>query len=331
MASRKFRVHIENLRALPEVYHLTEARWTAACKRHRALARRLEASIGWDDGNLDAALADADFLIGIPSRLERLAARAPRLKWIHVTLAGVDHFLPLDWLPPGAVLTNNHGAHGVKAEQYMRMAYTLLHTRMPEIMANQHARRWQQVFSSSIIGKAVLVVGLGDLGQAAVRAARQLGLKVIGVSRSGKKVPGVDAVKRIAALDRLLPAADYVVLAVPLTPDTRNLLNRARLDLLKPGAAVVNIARAQVLDYDALAGKLKSGALAGAVVDVVDPEPLPPESPLWSTPNLVITPHISCDDGEHYVDISLDIWFANFARFLKGKPLENRVDPRRGY
>ena len=329
--ANKFRVHIENLRGRPEVYHLTEARWAAACARHRGLARRLEASIGWDGTTLDQALGQSDFLIGIRGRLERLAERAPRLKWIHVTMAGVDRFLPLDWLPPGAVLTNNHGAHGVKAEQYMRMAYTLLNTRMAEIISNQHARRWQQVFSPSIAGKTALIVGLGDLGQAAARAAKQLGLKVAGVSRGGKRVPHADTVHKTAALDRLLPLADYVVLAVPLTPDTRNLMSRARLDLLKPAAGVINIARAQVLDYDALARKLGRGELTGAVVDVVDPEPLPPESPLWETPNLIITPHISCDDGEHYLDISLDLWFGNFGRFLQKKPLKNRVDSRRGY
>ena len=331
MASRKLRVHIENLRARPGVYQLTAERWAAACARHRALARRLEASIGWDGAALDDALKEADFLIGIRGRLERLAERAPRLKWIHVTMAGVDRFLPLDWLPPGVAITNNHGAHGVKAEQFLRMAYTMLNARMAEILANQHARRWHQVFSPSIIGKTALVVGLGDLGQAAVRAARQLGLKVIGVSRSGKKIRGADAVHRTAALDRMLPRADYVVMAVPLTPATRNLLNRARLDLLKPGAGVINIARAQVVDNDALAGKLKRGELAGAVLDVVDPEPLPPDSPLWDTPNLIITPHVSCDDGEHYLDITLDLWFANLARLLSGKPLQNIVNSSRGY
>lgn len=331
MASRKLRVHIENLRARPEVYQLTAERWSAACARHRALARRLEVSIGWDGAALDDALREADFLIGIRSRLERLAERAPRLKWVHVTMAGVDRFLPLDWLPPDVAITNNHGAHGVKAEQYMRMAYTLLNTRMAEITANQHARRWQQVFSPSIIGKTAVVVGLGDLGQAAVRAAQQLGLKVVGVSRTGKKVRGADAVHKTAALDRLLPRADYVVIAVPLTPATRNLLDRARLDLLKPGAGVINIARAQVIDNDALSGKLKRGELAGAVLDVTEPEPLPVESPLWDTPNLILTPHISCDDSEHYVDISLDLWFQNLERFLNGKPLKSRVDPRRGY
>ncbi len=331
MASRKLRVHIENLRARPGVYHLTAERWSAACARHRALARRLEVSIGWDGATLDDALKETDFLIGIRSRLERLAQRAPRLKWIHVTMAGVDRFLPLDWLPPGVAITNNHGAHGVKAEQYMHMAYTMLNARMAEILANQHARRWQQVFSPSIIGKTALVVGLGDLGQAAVRAAKQLGLKVIGVSRTGKKIRGADTVHKTAALDRLLPRADYVVMAVPLTPATRNLLDRTRLDLLKPGAGVINIARAQVVDNVVLAAKLGRGELAGAVLDVVDPEPLPPESPLWGTPNLIITPHVSCDDGEHYLDLTLDLWFANLARLLSGKPLKNIVNSSRGY
>jgi phosphoglycerate dehydrogenase-like enzyme len=202
---------------------------------------------------------------------------------------------------------------------------------MPEILADQRARRWRQLFSPSLIGKTALVVGLGDLGQAAARAAKQLGLNVIGVSRTGKKVRPADAVYAVTALDRLLPRADFVVMAVPLTPETRHLLNRARLDLMKPTAGVINIARAPVADHEALAEKLRRGELAGAVLDVMEPEPLPPESPLWDTPNLIITPHISCDDGEHYMDITLDLWFENLARFLQGKPLKNRVDTRLGY
>ena len=331
MPFSKLRVHIENLRAPPDVYHLTPERWSAACVRHRALARWVEATFGWDGEALEAGLREAVIAIGIHNRIERLAEIAPRLRWVHATLAGVDRLFPLDWLPPGVVLTNNHGAHGAKAEQYMRMAYTLLNTRMPEIIANQLEHRWRQLFSPSLSGKTALIVGLGDLGQGAARAAKQVGLRVIGVSRSGKKVPHTDAVHKTAALDRLLPMADYVVMAVPLTPATRNLLNRARLDLLKPAAGVINIARAQVLDYEALAGKLGRGELAGAVLDVVDPEPLPVDSPLWDTPNLIITPHISCDDSEHYMDITLDLWFANLERFLEGKPLKNRVDSRHGY
>ena len=331
MPMPKIRVHIENARKKNELFHVTRERWDAACARHRALARRLAASVGWDGDMLEDALKEADILIGVPARRERLAERAPRLRWVHATSAGVDPFLPLDWLPPGVAFTNNHGAHGVKAEQFMCMAYHLLNSRMAEITSNQHARRWRQLFSPSIAGKTALIVGLGDLGQGAARAARKTGLKVIGVSRTGRKIRHADAVHKTAALDRLLPQADYVVIAVPLTPETRHLLNRARLDLMKPTASVINISRGPVVDNDSLAGKLRRGELGGAVLDVVDPEPLPPESPLWDTPNLILTPHMSCDDGEHYVDISLDLWFSNLARFVRGKPLKSRVDSRRGY
>jgi len=331
MASRKLRVHIENASRKADVHQVTRERWDVACARHRALSRRLEASIGWDGEILEDALKQAEIVIGVPARRERLAGRAPRLKWLHCTSAGVDGYLPLDWLPPGVVFTNNRGAHGVKAEQFMRMAYTLLNSRMPEIIANQRAHRWQQLFSPSIRGKTALIVGTGDLGQGAARAARQLGLNVIGVSRSGKKIRDADAVHRTAALDRLLPRADFVVIAVPLTPETRHLLDRRRLDRMKPTAAVINIARAPVLDNEALATKLRRGELAGAVLDVMEPEPLPPESSLWDTPNLIITPHVSCDDGEYYIAITLDLWFENLGRYLQGKPLGNRVDPRRGY
>ncbi|KPK18751.1 MAG: hypothetical protein AMJ67_08780 [Betaproteobacteria bacterium SG8_41] len=331
MASRRIRVHIENARDNPELFRITPELWHAACNRHRSLARRLDATIGSDDDTLGDALKTADIVIGVPERREDMAQRAPRLRWMHTTSAGVDTILPLDWLPARAALTNNRGAHGVKAEQFMRMAYTLLHIRMPEIIAQQRDRRWRQLFTGSMAGKTALVVGLGDLGQAAVRAGKQLGLRVIGVSRTGKRVPHADKVYRTAALDKMLAQADFVVLAVPLTPETRCLLNSARLDLLRPASGVINIARAPVADYVALRNKLANGELAGAVLDVTEPEPLPAESPLWDTPNLIITPHISCDDGEHYIDITLDLWFENLARFLKGKPLKNRVDPRRGY
>jgi len=103
------------------------------------------------------------------------------------------------------------------------------------------------------------------------------------------------------------------------------------MDLLKPSAGVINIARGPVIDQAALEKRLRSGRLAGAVLDVVDPEPLPANATLWSAPNLVITPHVSCDDGEHYADITIDLWFENLALFLAGKRLKRRIDPKLGY
>jgi len=331
MPSEKIRLHIENARRKAGIFHITPERWAAASARHPALAGRLDVTLGWDADILEGALETAQIMIGVPSHREHLQRRAPHLRWLHATSAGVDGFFPLDWLPRGIVFTNNHGAHGVKAEQYMRMALTMLHTRMPRIIANQRERRWQQVFTPSIAGKTALIVGLGDLGEGAARAARQLNMKVLGVRRRAKKSRHADAVYPYTELDALLPLADCVVLAVPLTPETHHLLDRRRLDLLKPDAGVINIARAPVADYAALCEKLRRGELAGAILDVADPEPLPADSPLWDTPNLIITPHISCDDGEQYIDISLDLWFGNLARFLAHKPLKHRVGRKLGY
>ena len=114
MLMPKIRVHIENTRKKNELFHVTRERWDAACARHRALAGKLGSSVGWDGDMLEDALKEADILIGVPGRRERLAERAPKLRWVHVTSAGVDPFLPLDWLPPGAVMTNSRGVHGPK-------------------------------------------------------------------------------------------------------------------------------------------------------------------------------------------------------------------------
>lgn len=332
MAAGKLHLHIENTRKKAPIFHTLPAHWKAACARHKALARRIgSVSFGWDGDVLDSVLAAADLVIGVPAQRDNLAQRAPRLKWLHATSAGVDGVLPLDWLPRGVVFTNNSGAHGRKAEQFMTMAYNLLNSRMPAIMANQHRHHWEALFSPSLSGQTAVVVGLGDLGEAAARAAKKLGLKVIGVRRSTQKNRYADRVVSYKQLDRVLPQADFVVLAVPLTADTRGLLSAKRMDLMKPGAGVINIARGPVADYRALEDRLRRGKLGGAVLDVVDPEPLPAESSLWTTPNLIITPHISCDDGEHYIDISLDLWFENLALFLAGKKLKRRIDARLGY
>ena len=146
-----------------------------------------------------------------------------------------------------------------------------------------------------------------------------------------KECRHADRVHTFRALDRLLPQADFVVLAVPLPPETRNLLSRERLDLLKPDCGVINIARAPVMDYAALADKLRTGGLAGAMVDVAEPEPLPPESTLWDVPNLIITPHISCDDFGNYAQLTLDLVFENLGRLMQHRPLRNRVSRTRGY
>lgn len=326
----KLHVHLESNSKRSALFHLTEEKWAAATKRHRAAAKDLQVTIGWDGDILDDALKTADVMINSSPPRERLRERAPRLKWIQTTGAGVDGLMPFDWLPSDITLTNNSGAHGEKAEDSCAMALLMLNARMPEVIANQREKRWQQIFTTPIAGKTALVIGFGDLGQGAGRAAKKLGLEVIAVTRSGKAGRPADAVYTVARIDRVLPKADFVLVTTPLTPSTRGLMNRERLALMKPGAGFVNIGRSPIVDYAALTQMLASGAIGGAVLDVFDQEPLPPDSPLWTTPNLVITPHISCDDPR-YVDQLLDTWFDNLERFRAGRKLKHVVDRQLGY
>ncbi len=323
-------LHLESFRRRPAIFHVTEERWSAAASRHRALAKRLRVTIGWDGDIIDEALKTADVMINSNPPREELRRHAPRLKWIQTTGAGIDGLLPLDWLPADIALTNNRWAHGPKAEDSCAMAISLLNARLPQMVAAQRKHAWQPIYTTPVAGKTAVVIGFGDLGQAAGRAAKKLGARVIAVTRSGKAARPADMACPVRRIDRVLLQADFVIVTAPLTPGTRNLLDRRRLDLLKPEAGLINIGRSPVVDYDALREKLTEGTLAGAVLDVFQPEPLPADSPLWDTPNLVLTPHVSCDDPR-YIDRLLDFWFENLARFRAGKRLKNLIDRRLGY
>ena len=210
------------------------------------------------------------------------------------------------------------------------MALLMLQARLPEVIKQQQDRVWKGVFTIPIAGKTVVVVGFGDLGQGAGRAAKKLGLNVIAVTRSGKAHKLADRVVKSARIDSVLPKADFVIVTAPLTAETRGLINRDRINLMKPGTGFVNIGRSPIVDYIALRDRPENGELGGAVLDVFDQEPLPPDSPYWTTKNLMVLPHISCDDPR-YIDHLLDFWFSNFERFLAGKPLTNIVDRKLGY
>jgi phosphoglycerate dehydrogenase-like enzyme len=282
-----------------------------------------------DAAGFDAALRTAEVLVVGHLDAKDLAGKAPRLRWIQSTNAGVEDVTP--HLPPGVTLTNASGVHGPKGGEFALTALLMLNHALPHFVTRQRERRWDQRFMTTIAGKTVVVVGLGRLGEGVVKLARRFGLRVIGIRRSGKPHRLAHAVYAPHQLHKALPGADFLVITTPLTPETRGLIGRRDLDLLPRHAGVVNLGRGAVLDNAALAEKLSRGELAGAVLDVVDPEPLPPDSPLWRTPNLIITPHCAVDDGQRYVPRCLDIFFDNLRRYLAGRPLRNRVDPARGY
>ncbi len=329
--NRRIRVHIKNNRAGEEVFRITPERYAEAAARHPQIAARVDPVIDWDLDNFETSMRTAEVFVGWDLPTEDLARRAPRLRWIHIIGAGVEHLLPLDWLPPGVRLINNRGVHAPKAGEFGLMAILMLNNAIPALATRQRARRYDPIYSTPARGKTLVVVGLGRMGGAVARQAKRLGLHVIGVRRHGRPSRAADETVGPEGLDDALARADFVLVTLPLTPETRGLFDRRRLDRMKPTAGLINMGRAAVVDYAALADKLREGSLAGALLDVHEPEPLPASSPLWTTPNLIVTPHVSSDDVESYIPLTLDLLFDNLGRDLAGRPLRNRVRPRLGY
>jgi glyoxylate/hydroxypyruvate reductase A len=307
------------------VFQMTPARYQAAAGRHADVAERVEWSLATDLEDFDARIREVDVLVGWRFPKENLAKRAPNLKWIHIWGAGIEHLLPLDWLPRGVALTNNSGVHGPKAGEYMLMAILMLNNRIPTLVTSQHRAQWNEIFSTCVTGKTLVVIGVGHMGGTAARRAKELGMRVLGVRRSARPHRYVDEMFGPDELDRVLPRGDFVMVTTPLTRETKNLIGHRELDLMKPHAGFINLGRAQVVDYEALADKLERGELGGAVLDVFSPEPLPPDSSLWKTPNLIITPHVASDDWDAYMPRTLDLVFDNIRRYLDGRPLKNKV------
>jgi phosphoglycerate dehydrogenase-like enzyme len=319
------RVHFQSNPKAAPVFRMTEDRYEAATRRHADIAHRVDATISTDLDGFHSAIGGVDVLVGWEFPRDDLARMAPNLKWIHIWGAGIEHLMPLDWLPKSVAITNNSGVHVPKAGEYMAMAILMLSNRIPTLVTDQHRARWNELYSTCVTGKTLAVIGVGQMGGAGARRAKQLGMRVLGVRRQARPHRYVDEMYGVDELDRVLPQADFVLITAPLTPETRGFIGRRELDLMKPHAGLINLGRAQVMDYDALMDKLRRGELSGAILDVFDPEPLPPDSPLWSTPNLIITPHVASDDEEQYMPRTIDLVFDNVRCYLAGRPIRNQV------
>jgi phosphoglycerate dehydrogenase-like enzyme len=330
MATRRgrLRVHVANEPHGNDVFRVSPDRFAAAARRHPAVARRLAVTYG-EGMTAGDGFAGAEVLVTGHFPPCDIRALAPRLRWIQSTNAGVEDVLGV--LPDGVALTNASGVHGPKGAEFALTALLMLNHGVPHFVTRQRERRWDPRFTTTIEGKTVVLVGVGAIGVEVARLARRFGLRVLGVSRNGRPHRAVEAMYRPAQLAKVLPRADFLVVAAPLTPTTRGLVGRKELDLLPTHAGVVNLGRGPVIDNAALADKLARGELGGAVLDVFDTEPLPPDSPLWATPNLIVTPHCAVDDGPRYVARCLDIFFDNARRYLAGGPLRNRIEPKLGY
>jgi glyoxylate/hydroxypyruvate reductase A len=259
---------------------------------------------------------------------QELYVRAPRLTWIQVMGAGVDWVLAGP-LPPGVVITRVPGVFGPWMREYVVGWCAWVTQRMELYRAAQREQRWiEEVLPDRLLGKTMTVVGLGDIGSTIATAARGLGMRVLGVSRSGRAVRGVERVYRVNALARALAPADFVVLVVPLTDATRGLLDARALAAMKPTAWLLNIGRGALVDEPALLEALRGRRVGGAVLDVFPTEPLPAGHPFWSLDNVVVTPHIS---GPSTPEQMAPVFNDNLARWRTGRPLRHVVDRSRGY
>jgi phosphoglycerate dehydrogenase-like enzyme len=324
---RKLRVHIENDPAAAEALRLTPARLDAALAGRGDLAERVAASFNDDPARFAAIAGDAEIVFA-GRKLDAFGS-VPELKWVQSVSAGVEAMLP--YLPPQVTLTNASGVHGNKGAEFILASVLMLNYRIPQFVTDQRQRRWQPVYGGTVAGKAATLLGIGAIGLPAARLLKSLGVRTQAISRSGGEREHVDVSASFADMDALLPQTDFLISSAPLTPETRRLIDRRRLDLLPSHAGIVIVGRAKVFDCDALVAKLRDGSLGGAVLDVFPTEPLPPDDPIWSTPNLIMTPHCSVDDHGVYLDRCLDIFLDNLARYVDGRPLQNVVDRARGY
>jgi len=294
---------------------------------HAPRGRSVTVHLAATEAEAAAVIGEIDIVYGwkFPASLY---AKAPRLTWHQVMGAGVDWaFVPE--LPPSVVITRAPGVFGAWMSEYVLGWCLWVTQRMETYRAAQREQRWLgELLPARLRGATLALVGVGDIGRVIARAAASVGMRVIGVNRSGRRVPGVERVYRVAHLHRALAVADFVVLVVPLTPQTRGLIDASALAAMRSSAWLLNIGRGALVDEVALVEALRARHIAGAVLDVFPREPLPAEHPLWRLDNAVITPHIS---GPSTPDELAPIFNDNLARWLAGRPLRHMVDRRRGY
>jgi phosphoglycerate dehydrogenase-like enzyme len=325
------RIHLQNPPG-DTLFAFSHPMWHDAAAGAPDIAQGHIVTIGSTQIEFEQGLLEAEAVVtDTGTVLAGFPGNAPHLKLVFITSAGLDKLAPFTWLPPGAILMNNRGTHAAKSGEFGIMALLMLACRIPLIVSNQREGVWRPVYGSVLAGRNVTIVGLGTLGSAVAEQASRFDMRVTGVRTRAGDHPQCRQVIGIDQLDRVLPTTEFLVLATPLTDATRGLIDRARLESLPAGAGLVNIGRGGLIDQDALCDLLESNHLSGAVLDVFSPEPLPQGHRMWTTPNVIVSPHTSADDPVTYNRRSLEIFLDNLRAWRDGLPLPNRFDIARGY
>ena len=280
---------------------------------------------------IEDAISSAEVIIGEPK--PELLHNARNLKWMQITWAGADRYTGN--FPQGIVLTNASGAFGRVISEYTIGMILSQYKRFPGYYVNQKKQLWKDLGKErSLLHNQVLILGTGNVGSSIAQKLHAFGTYNIGINRSGKQAEHFDEMHTLEDLDTLLPQADIVIGALPKTVGTIGLLDYRRLHLMREDALLVNVGRGTMIVTKDLERTLAEGRFYGVVLDVMDPEPLPQDSPLWSCERVLLTPHISGIGFDHEPQTDAHIWdicFENLHRYLDGKPLTHVVDVRAGY
>jgi phosphoglycerate dehydrogenase-like enzyme len=321
-------------------FHLRELRWNLADEDRLRIESQfpgVQILSVEDPATLPLAMADTEVFVGFGIPRGAFVA-APRLRWVQSVSAGIEDNLFPEMLASAVLLTNGAGLHAVSIPEHVLGQMLVLGRNFHEAQRLQAARQWNRfqviAFGATIRelhGSNLAILGAGAIGQNLARSAAALGMHVRVMRRDASRpLPNVEAVCPPEKLAELLSWADFVVLALPLTPETRGLIGAPALAAMKSSAHLINVGRGELIDDDALISALQRGAIAGAALDVFRQEPLPSEHLFWGLPNVVLTPHISGYTPDYFRK-ALDLFADNLARFLAGTPLRNVVDKRLGY
>jgi phosphoglycerate dehydrogenase-like enzyme len=302
--------------------------------RLRALPPGVRTVIGQLPGDFGEAVAEAEVVLhcsGGRKKLEPLLAAAPRVRWVHSRSAGVENILFPSLVEGPIQVTNARGAYSRSLAEWVMAAVLFFAKDFRRLLRSQGEGRWDPFDPEEVAGRTVGIVGYGDIGRAVARQARALGMSVVALRhRAGGEPDGLAEVVGPAGLLGLMGRADFVVVAAPITPDTRGLVGREAIAAMKPSAVLVNIGRGPVVDEAALVEALGARRIRGAALDVFDKEPLPEGHPFYRLDNVLLSPH-SADQVPGWREGAVDVFVDHVRRYLRGEPLPNRVDKARGY
>ncbi len=254
----------------------------------------------------------------------------PALRWVQLCSTGFSDNITPEILSGKVELTNAPGLHTVPIAESVLMAMLQHAKNLPLRLADQKIQKWNQLKNKELYRSTVLILGLGKIGRETARLCRAFGMEVLGTKRTMGEVPNVDQVFAPEDLHLFLPRADFIVMALPITPETKNIINAQSFRFMKKTCFLVNIGRGQTLDEDALVNALNERIIAGAYLDAFTQEPLPVGHPLWTAENCTIVPHDS-HSSPYIGDRMVDIFCKNLQLYVRGEPLENICDPYRGY